>query len=63
MHNDFGFYALRHRNNTHMYAHGLAVQPTIQVRDGLANSALYMMESRAPDYRWLPLKRLIKKRE
>jgi choline dehydrogenase-like flavoprotein len=56
----FGFFGLRHRGRTHMYVHGLVPSPELQQREELVNSAIYMLEERAPDDPWDALKRLMR---
>jgi choline dehydrogenase-like flavoprotein len=57
----FGFYGLRHKGRTHMYMRGLAASPELQEREGLLNSAIYMLEDRATDDPWDALKRLLRR--
>ena len=56
----FGFCGVRSGNRSFMYMHGLALSPETQEKEGLLNSALYMLEERAPDDPWDALKRLLK---
>lgn len=56
----FGFFALNHEGQVHLYMHGLALSPEIQRGEGLNNCALYMLEDRAPDDPLGSLKRLLK---
>lgn len=58
----FGFYGVPHRGRTHMYMHGLALPRCVQENEGLLNSALYMMEERAPDDPFEAIKRLMRGR-
>lgn len=57
----FGFYGVRHDRRTHMYMHGLTPSAELQAREKLLNSAVYMLEDRAPDDPWGALKRLAKR--
>jgi choline dehydrogenase-like flavoprotein len=58
----FGFYGVPHRGRTHMYMHGLALPRSVQEREELLNSALYMIEERAPDDPFEAIKRLLRGR-
>jgi choline dehydrogenase-like flavoprotein len=60
--NRFGFYGVSHQGRTHMYMHGLALPRAVQEREELLNSALYMMEERAPDDPFEAIKRLMRGR-
>jgi choline dehydrogenase-like flavoprotein len=60
--NRFGFYGVPYRGRSHMYMHGLALPRSVQENEGLLNSALYMMEERAPDDPFEAIKRLLRRR-
>jgi choline dehydrogenase-like flavoprotein len=57
----FGFYGVRHGRRMHMYMHGLALTPEIQMREQLLNSAIYFMPERSPDDPLDALKRLLRR--
>jgi choline dehydrogenase-like flavoprotein len=56
---DFGFFALSHGGDTNMYWHGLSVDPKVQEREKMLNSAIYMIAERAEDDPWFAVKRLL----
>jgi len=58
----FGFQGVRYDGRMHMFMHGLAVNPKVQEREGLLNTALYFMPQRAPDDPWDAIKRMIKRK-
>lgn len=57
----FGFVGMPYDGHMHMFMHGLAVDPALQAREELLNSAVYFMPQRAPDDPWDALKRLLKR--
>lgn len=58
----FGFVGVPHEKRMHMFMHGLAVDPVLQAREGILNSALFFMPQRAPDDPWDALKRLLQRK-
>jgi choline dehydrogenase-like flavoprotein len=57
----FGFQGVNYEGRMHMFMHGLAIDPAVQEREGLLNTAIYFMPQRAPDDPWDALKRLLKR--
>ena len=58
----FGFYGMPHRRRSHMFMHGLALNPHLQRAERLLNAAVWFAPQRAPDDPWDSLKRLLKGR-
>jgi choline dehydrogenase-like flavoprotein len=58
----FGFFGLRHQQQTHMYMHGLALSPEVQRSESLLQTALFMLEEVAPDDPFKALVRLLKRK-
>jgi choline dehydrogenase-like flavoprotein len=58
----FGFYGVAHRGRSHMFMHGLALEPRWQEAEQLLNAAVYFAPQRAADDPWDSLKRLLKGR-
>jgi choline dehydrogenase-like flavoprotein len=57
-----GFFGARHGGRAHMYVQGLAASDETQRREEMVNTAIYVMEERAPDDPWDALKRLMRAR-
>ncbi len=58
----FGLYGHREGGHTHIYMHGLGLDPAWQRAEHALNGAIFVTEERAPDDPFSALKRLLKRR-
>ncbi|QPC99146.1 GMC oxidoreductase [Qipengyuania soli] len=58
----FGFQSLAYGGRSHMFQHGLALDPATQRRQRILNGAVWFAQQRAPDDPWPALERLLRRR-
>lgn len=58
----FGFRSVIHAGRSHMFQHGLALDPAAQCRLGTLNGAVWFAQDRAPDNPWDALERLLRRK-
>lgn len=57
----FGFQSLVRGGRSHMFQHGLALDPLTQRREGILNGAVWFAQQRAADNPWTALERLLRR--